>query len=279
MRRAHSILLGLSLCWPVAGFAQDMSWSTITPSITGTDTLGLHLRDQMQGAPRDRSGPQRAQQRPLTPPAPSAATGARLRYTPSKTRRTANLSAFVRKTRSVDQGNARDLERLFAAGDYIDRLGEVIAPLGLRVDDIADVQALWMISAWNASRGRNDTPSRAMAQAVRGQMAGALGATPGIIEASDAAKQELAEALLVQMTLIDVALTQNQKDAVSLRRLGVAVNQSARRMGVDLTAMELTEYGFVPASTGTVAPVPARPGAGAQQATARLVDHSPVKPR
>jgi len=28
--------------------AQDMAWSTIIPSVTGTDVLGLHLRELMQ---------------------------------------------------------------------------------------------------------------------------------------------------------------------------------------------------------------------------------------
>lgn len=41
MRRLFVLLLSLSA---TPALAQDMGWSTITPSITGTDTLGLALR-------------------------------------------------------------------------------------------------------------------------------------------------------------------------------------------------------------------------------------------
>jgi hypothetical protein len=216
--------------------AQDMGWSTIIPSVTGTDTLGLVLREEIG----------RAEARERTRPAPEAAA-AGLRYKPSKARRVQNMARFVAKTRAVDAGNAADLERMFASGDIFDKLSTPMAELGLRVDDLADVYALWWITAWNATQGRNDNPSRAMCAAVRGQAARALGATPGIAGASDAAKQEFAEALLVQMLFVDVAVEQNKTKPERLRALAVAIRQGARGMALDLSAMKLTESGFVPA--------------------------------
>ncbi|MBB5710917.1 DUF6683 family protein [Sphingomonas xinjiangensis] len=261
MKRAAAILLGLSLIWPASASAQNMGWSTIIPSVTGTDTLGLHLREQMRGQPRS-SQPRGSSQsrRILDAPAASSAQVAQLRYTPSKARRAANLKAFVSKTRAIDPGNAQDLERLFAQGDFIDRLGGLLAPLGIRVDNVADAYTVWMIAAWNATRGRNETPSRGKVQAVRSQLERALGSSTEIAGAGDAAKQELAEALLVQMALVDTAVSQNEKNPDGLRRFGAAVNQGAKRMGLDLTAMELTESGFVPISASSIEPPIAEEG-------------------
>lgn len=264
MKRTLVLTLGLTLIWPTTVSAQNMGWSTIIPSVTGTDTLGLTLREQMRGQPRA-PAPERnaSRQRMFAAPAgpPSAAMLAELSFTPSKSRRAANLAQFVSKTRAIDAGNAQDLERLFAQGDYIERLGKIIAPLGLEVDNVADAYAIWMISAWNATKGRNDTPSRSMAQAVRAQMTRALGSTAEIAGASAAAKQELAEALLVQMTLVDVGIEQSKNNPAQLRQFGSAVNQGAKRMGIDLTTMQLTEQGFVPVTTGSrdAPAVPAEP--------------------
>ncbi|QAY75584.1 DUF6683 family protein [Sphingosinicella sp. BN140058] len=254
MKRALALLVALGLCGSPAT-AQNMGWSTIIPSVTGTDTLGLTLRGQMQG----RNGGARAAGPRnnfvgTTGPAPTAVNLQALRYKPSKQRRAANLAAFVAKTRAVDQGNAADMQRLFASGDFIDKVGGAIAPLGLRVDNIADAYAIWWISAWNATRGNNDSPSRAMSQAVSAQAARAIGATPEIVGADDAAKQEFAEALLIQMSLVDTAVEQNKNNPAQLRALGSAVAQGAEQMGIDLSAMQLTENGFVPAGGADAAP-------------------------
>jgi hypothetical protein len=212
--------------------AQDMGWSTIIPSVAGTDTLGLVLREQM-----DRS---RAQ------PSPPPVAALSLRFTPSKARRTQNFAAFVEKTRRIDAGNAADLERLFVSGDVIEKLAPLMRPLGLRTDDLADTYAIWWITAWNATQGINPDPSRGMSEAVSAQAARALAATPGIAGAPDAAKQEFAESLLVQMIMIDTAIEQNKNNPAQLKAAGAAVKQGARKMGLDLAAMRLTEAGFVP---------------------------------
>ena len=281
MKRAVALLIALGIAGSPAA-AQDMGWSTIIPSVTGTDTLGLTLREQMQG--------QRATDRRVSPrnnlvapntAAPTAANLQALRFKPSKQRRAANLSAFVAKTRAMDRGTAEDLQRLFASGDFIDKIGGAIAPLGLRVDNVADAYAIWWISAWNATRGNNDSPSRAMSEAVRAQTARALSATPEILGADDAAKQELAEALLIQMTLLDTAVEQNKNNPAQLRALGSAASQGAEQMGIDLSAMQLTENGFVPA--GGAEASPARGGsadatrvAASGPATAPANDEKPL---
>ncbi|WP_042442606.1 DUF6683 family protein [Azospirillum sp. B510] len=207
------------------------SWSVLVPSIAQTDILGTHLRELRN----------RDEQRNAPPPDVS-----RLGYTPSKARRTANLAAFVEKTRAVDPAGAADLQRLFAQGDVIERIAALIAPYGLRVDNLADVYALWWITAWQATRGDNDTLGRDMYAAVRAQAARALNAAGGPGKAPDAQKQELAEALLVQTALIEVAVEQAKSDPARMRQVRAAVRKGALGMGLDMDRMEITGGGFVP---------------------------------
>lgn len=193
-----------------------------------------------------------------------AANPAALRYTPSKARRAANLARFVTKTRAADPAGADDLQKLFAQGDFIEKIGALVAPVGLRIDNLADAYAMWWVTAWEASRGSNETPSSATLAAVRRQAAGAIGATGEIAGATDAEKQELAEALWVQSALIDGAVEQAKQNPARLRDVGSAARKGARAMGLDLDGFELTAEGFVPARVGrNEAPARAAPAGDA----------------
>ncbi|MFE0758906.1 DUF6683 family protein [Inquilinus sp. NPDC058860] len=226
----------MAAIWPAAGHAQDMFWSTTLPAITGTDTLGLHLRSLREQQNGSRQSAQ---------PAPSATA---FRYTPSPRRRTANLAQFVARSRQNDPKGAADLERLFALTDVVEAMRAPLAEAGLRIDDVADAYAVYWINAWQASRGVDDDVSRRMATAVRNQVAGVMASTGALRGASDAAKQEMAESLLIQAALIADAIKQSQGNPTLGRQLAAAVSQGARGMNLDLAAMTLTEDGFVSAN-------------------------------
>ena len=246
MKRTLALVVAVGALWPMTAPAQDMGWSTIIPSVTGTDQLGIVLREQVRRPPLRRMG------RPFTEvPRAVAPDAAILRYQPSRTRRTANLAHFVEKTRAVDPAGEKDLANLFASGDFIDKIGRALAPADLRVDNVADAYTVWWINAWQATRGSNATPSRAKNEAVRSQAARALTASAEFTGASDAAKPELAESLLVQATLIDTAIEQAKGDRTRLAAIGAAVAKGARGMGLDLRTMILTEQGFVPIQSGS----------------------------
>ncbi|WP_313537563.1 DUF6683 family protein [Sphingomonas sp.] len=244
--------LVLAAGWVNEAAAQDVSsWSTIMPSITHTDPLSMMLDDRMHQDEARRA--RMAGRRLATPEAPrtlSPAAVSVLRYTPSKPRRSANLAAFIQKTRAADPAGAADLQKLFAEGDFIEKIGALVAPQGLHIDNVADAYALWWITAWQAAHGTNDTPSRAVLGAVRQQAANAVVATGEIAHASDAQKQELAEALWVQSALIDGAVEQAKRDPSRLRAIGDAVRKGAKGMGLNLDAIDLTSQGFVPVGVG-----------------------------
>jgi len=171
---------------------------------------------------------------------------ASFRYRPDMARRRANLARFVERSRAADPRGADDLAALFAQGDFIERMRPELAKYGLAVDNLADAYTVWWIAAWQASRGRSDDVSATTAAAVRRQVVQSLASTPAFGSAGDAAKQEMAEALLVQGMLLAAALEQAKGDREQMAALSRAATQGARGMGIDLSAMSLTGKGFVP---------------------------------
>lgn len=177
----------------------------------------------------------------------SPASTTSLTYRPSKSRRQVNLAGFVNKSRTVDPVGSASMARLFASTDVIEAMGVQLAPLGLRIDNVADAYATWWMSAWLAANKVSSDPSRAAAQAVRAQAARGLSADPEIRAASDADKQELAEALLIQAALIGASQEKFGDDAAMVEKLAVATRRGAKASGLDLGAMTLTDEGFRPA--------------------------------
>jgi hypothetical protein len=133
-------------------------------------------------------------------------------------------------------------------------VGKAMSGMGLRPDNLADAYAVYWSSAWHASVGSNDTPSREQFGKMKSQAAAALAATPEVANASNSLKQEFAESLLIQAALIDASLEQAQNDPAMLRAIAKAVRQGANAMGLDLKSMTLTKDGFVPSTkkTGSV---------------------------
>jgi hypothetical protein len=169
-------------------------------------------------------------------------------FTPSAARTRANLASFAGKTRKVDPQGAAKMEELFASTDIIGAIGQGIAPYGLKTNNVADAYAVYWISAWEASRGiAGASETRQRAQAVRTQASNAMAAVPALATATDAQKQEFAEAMLVQAALISAYMDDAAGNPAQIKAVGAAVAKGAKAMGLDLDTMDLTPNGFVPA--------------------------------
>jgi hypothetical protein len=173
---------------------------------------------------------------------------ARLDFKPSTSRRKQNLSRFVEKARANNPQGAAQMAKLFASTDFIGQLGKTLAPYGLRTNNVADVYAVYWASAWLGSRGQNDNLPKAQITAIKNQATRALSATTQFTSATDAQKQEFAEALLIQAVLIDASIDYAKSDPALLNKVKSAVSQGARKMGLDLDRMTLTPQGFRPAN-------------------------------
>jgi hypothetical protein len=191
---------------------------------------------------------------------PAAINSSAAKFMPSLARRKSNLTSFMNKSRKVDPAGAAKMEALFARADPIEGLRGPLATYGLRIDNVADAYATYWMQAWQAANGDTSDPSRATAQAVRTQSLRALSSTPEFSGASDATKQEFAEALLIQASMISASVDTYKNDPNMMRQLGAAVRKGAKASGLDLDAMTLTDEGFVPTrKTGAADPAPGTP--------------------
>jgi hypothetical protein len=136
------------------------------------------------------------------------------------------------------------MEQLFAANDVIDLIDKRMMSIGLRANNVADAYAVYWTNAWLGSRGRNDELPKPQMIAVRNQAAQALLATLPFKSTTDAQKQELAEAMLIQAALIGAVTDNAKSDSALLEKVKVAIAQGAKGMGLDLDKMTLTAQGF-----------------------------------
>lgn len=181
------------------------------------------------------------------PSKPSASDTASLNYHPDPARRRQNLTHFVEMSRTTSPADADNLAQVFASRDILEEMRGPMGKVGLRIDNVADAYALWWIDAWQASRGINEDVDRRIVMAVRDQAALAFAQSGSLRGASDAAKQEMAEALLIQALLIESGMEQAKSNPALSRQLAAAVSLGAQGMNVDLSSMTLTESGFAPA--------------------------------
>lgn len=255
MKHKSFLLVCMAMVMPVAAHAQ---YQMLQPSLYLGPQISYqaHVAAQEQGRQARRQA--QAQAQGAAKASPRGATGASaaratapvdiasLTYRPNLERRRANLAGFVDRTRAVDPAGAKDMAAMFAQNDVIAMIDKDLRKQNLRADNVADAYSVWWISAWQATRGLTDDVSPATVNAVREQAARALGATGQFAKANDAAKQEMAESLLIQAAMAEVAVEQAQGDSARLRQVATAVNQGAKGMGLDLMTMELGEKGFTP---------------------------------
>ncbi len=177
---------------------------------------------------------------------------------PARTR--ANLAKFVEKTRATDPVGAEKMAALFASTDVIGMIdSEMQQKFGMRADNVADAYAVWWVSAWMGAKGRTDDATPGQMAMVKRQATNALAATPEFTTATDAGKQEIAEAMLVQTMMIQASVDTYKSDLAMLAKTRAAIAKGAKGMGLDLSTMTLTDQGFVPAKTGAADPAPGTP--------------------
>ena len=175
-----------------------------------------------------------------TPPADPTA----FRFKSDRRRQKLNLQNLVERSRTVDPDGAARLEAIFASTDIMSLIGQSIAPLGFSTEDLADAYTVWWVSVYQASLGSTATPSHVSYRAVRRQSERVLLSSQFLIDATDAQKQELAEAYFIQAALTDSAVEEAQADPAYLEALKASVVSGAMASGLDLDSMVLTEEGF-----------------------------------
>ncbi|SAI58854.1 Uncharacterised protein [Bordetella ansorpii] len=166
-------------------------------------------------------------------------------YRPSAAVRRANYARFVERSRAVDPQGAAQLEHVFKTEDLMGKADQWMQTYGLTATNVADATSVYLMSAWLASRGRSEDPDRASMRAVRDQVASAIAATPAFRKASDAQKQELSEAMIIQAIMIsqyvDAAKAQPSLMAAVQN---AAVSGAKNTFGFDIRQMALSARGL-----------------------------------
>jgi len=177
--------------------------------------------------------------------APSAALpSSSFTYRYSRQRTQQNLRNFIART--PDPVARTNLEQTLAAQlALMDVISADVRAYGFDPHNVADAYAVWWINVWGASQKKNIEPDPATLEAVKRQVRSALAATPNFAEASDAERQEFAEALLLQAAILGSGLDQWKSNPEMLERLAAAAHQGALASGLDLAKMTLTPDGFV----------------------------------
>jgi hypothetical protein len=167
-------------------------------------------------------------------------------YTLSLSLRRENLANFSSKLRVADPARAEQMGVIFSSGDVIADIDGLMQSMGMSAGNTADAWAIWWIGAWQVASGDNRPFNASVYKAVSAQAARAMTGSPEFANATDAQKQEMAENMLLQTALISASKGIYAGDRAMLQKLGTDVKQGAKRAGIDLDAMTLTEDGFVP---------------------------------
>jgi len=170
---------------------------------------------------------------------------AKLRYVPSLARRKVNIERFAANIGRDDPGTAAAFRNHFASTDFFGKLNRALSPLGYSVDNVGDALASWWMGSWLLANQDFSTVSPAKIQAVKLQAAEMVLTTPAFASADDATKQEMAEALWIFVAANEDFIKQAERDPRLAGQVALAARQGALKMGIDLTAMTLTDEGFV----------------------------------
>jgi hypothetical protein len=268
-----SVVLAIALSTPLHAQDYGASYISVASGMISTHSVNRSLQIAMQRRAAKSSGVKQGQS-----PAPAAVRSLAFTWSPARSKE--NQTKFVREIRQRDPAGAANLARLFATTDVVGQIGAGIRGYGLRTNNMADAYTVYWINAWESSHAIvGNTETAARAQAVKRQAETALLSMPEVASATDAQKQEFAEAMLVQAAIINAYMELAADNPAQLAAVAKAVRQGAKASGLDLDTMVLTEQGFRPIRVSSLEEdrVPAPEGAGATALAA--VDLAPPPAR
>lgn len=178
------------------------------------------------------------------PPTSTAVAGTGYKSSPAVSARL--RGQFADFLARADPANAARLRQAVRQNDLLGLWERHVAVDGLRRGDVADAMAAYWVQNWQIANKVSYT-SRAQVQAVRGQVARALGASPAFARMGDAARQELAETYMLNFVAQGSAFSDAvaRKDAALAARLSdAAVARFRSDMKLDLRRLRLTPAGF-----------------------------------
>lgn len=219
----------------------------------------------------------------LRTPAPSApsrtAASTRFKRDPALLRQ--KEAQIVAAMRRQSPQAAAEVEQLFAR-DLIGLAEPELRRMGLDHQDMADMTAVYWVSAWEASNGIvGRKTDAAIVKGARDQLARAITANPALARMSDREKQDIADTMLLQTMLIEARMDSAAKAGPAMQqRMSDAIHAEANQiLKTDLRKVALTAAGFAPSGKASAPPgaATALPPAGAAAPAAHPENWSQVE--
>lgn len=219
-----------------------------TPDFQGSMALNTMVGNQLQRDSRRSSGTTTSSPRAsLSPSTRSGSAVTTYRGSSAVTARVKTQFADFLQGEIGADGAAR-VRQVMDRGDPVASWAGIVRSDGLRPGDLADSMAAYWVLNWvMANQGDNN---RAQTQAVRDQVRGIIATNPELARMTDAQRQEMSEALMLNFLVQHAAYgdAAQRGDRAMMGRLGdAAVRRFRSEMGVDLRRLTLTDSGFAPA--------------------------------
>ncbi len=229
--------------------AQDGLTMNLMPSYANS-VVNTSVRDSMLGVNsyrRSKPPPYRAnasRSSPRTAEAAPVGVATTYRASPGVTERVKRQYIdFVAKQGPGDLNKAREeVGRL----DPVRVWSRGVAEDGLHPGDVADAMASYWVLNWAVANGGDNTREQMLA--VRRNLQPTIASNPAFTRLSDAQKQEMAEALMINYIFQREVYTralQAHDEPLLARLRAAAVARFQHEAGVDLRRIALTDQGFV----------------------------------
>lgn len=152
--------------------------------------------------------------------------------------------AVVGRIRANNPAGAQQFDLASRHNDMVGVFVEDAGRNGLDGNDVADVAALYWITAWSVVH--RHSPTEQQVSAVRRQVRAALSHAPELLAASDEEKQQMADDMIYQLMLLQAAYQQALagSDEKALELLAQSTYRTALQNKVDLRAMHLDDQGL-----------------------------------
>jgi len=153
--------------------------------------------------------------------------------------------AVVERIRANNPAGARQFDAASRQHDMVKLFADDAGRNGLNADDVADVAALYWITAWSVVHRHSPTTEEIAAVCV--QVRGALARADELAAASDDEKQLMTDDMIFQLMLLQAAFerARSTRDEAALDALASTTYRTALQNKVDLRAMDLGAQGLV----------------------------------
>lgn len=172
----------------------------------------------------------KARAQPRAPVASPAAIVARTSYRADPAVRRKVYTRAVATIQKASPQDAAQLRTQLANGQLRAGVAAFLQRYGMSANNVVDTTPLYLATAWFAAWADSGNPSLAQVRGLRAQVAQAYATMPGLLRASDAAKQELAEATIIEAWLASTMANQAAQDRKIAGAVRAAVTRAVRDM-------------------------------------------------